>query len=79
VHPLYKYSRSGDPTRESARNLSLEEVNWWLAQLFDLTRYEWVFYEEDHSDRAICKLQWTVEELMGQIKVRAVRPQSFSI
>jgi hypothetical protein len=27
VHPLYEYSGSGDPTRESARNLSHEEVN----------------------------------------------------
>jgi hypothetical protein len=27
VHPLYEYSGSGDPTRESARNLSREEVN----------------------------------------------------
>jgi hypothetical protein len=34
VHPLYEYSRSGDPTRESMRNPSREEV-----QLFDLTRY----------------------------------------
>jgi t-SNARE complex subunit (syntaxin) len=40
---------------------------------------EWVFYEEDHSDRAVRKLQRTVEDLMGQIKVRALRPQSFSI
>jgi hypothetical protein len=39
VHLLYEYSGSGDPTRESARNLSREEVNWWLAQLFDLTGY----------------------------------------
>jgi hypothetical protein len=39
VHPLYEYSRLGDPTRESARNLSREEVNWWLVQLFDLTGY----------------------------------------
>jgi hypothetical protein len=31
VHPLYEYSGSGDPTRESARNLMREEVNWWLA------------------------------------------------
>jgi hypothetical protein len=38
---------------------------------------EWVFYEEDHSDRAIRKLQRTVEDLMGQIKVRAMKPQSF--
>jgi hypothetical protein len=37
VHPLYEYSGLGDPTRESTRNLSWEEVNWWLAQLFDLT------------------------------------------
>jgi hypothetical protein len=27
VHPLYEYSGSDDPTRESARNLSREEVN----------------------------------------------------
>jgi hypothetical protein len=40
---------------------------------------EWVFYEEDHSDRAVRKLQWTVEDLMDQIKVRALRPLSFSI
>jgi hypothetical protein len=39
VHPLYEYSRSSDPTRESARNLSREEVKQWLAQLFDLTGY----------------------------------------
>jgi hypothetical protein len=37
VHPLYEYSGSGDPTRESTRNLTREEVNWWLAQLFDLS------------------------------------------
>jgi hypothetical protein len=39
LYPLYEYSGSGDPTRESARNLTHEEVNWWLAQLFDLSRY----------------------------------------
>jgi hypothetical protein len=39
VHPLYEYSGSGDPTWESARNLTREEVNWWLAQLFDLSGY----------------------------------------
>jgi hypothetical protein len=39
VHPLYEYSGLGDPTREFVRNLSHEEVNWWLAQLFDLSRY----------------------------------------
>jgi hypothetical protein len=27
VHPLYEYLGLGDPTRESARNLSREEVN----------------------------------------------------
>jgi hypothetical protein len=37
---------------------------------------EWVFYEEDHSDWAIRKLQQTVEDLMGQIKVRALEPRS---
>jgi hypothetical protein len=30
---------------------------------------EWVFYEEDHSNRAIRKLQRTVDDRMGQIKV----------
>jgi hypothetical protein len=39
LHLLYEYSGSGDPTRESARNLTREEVNWWLAQLFDLLGY----------------------------------------
>jgi hypothetical protein len=39
VHPLYEYSRSDDPTRESARNLTRDEVNWWLVQLFDLSGY----------------------------------------
>jgi hypothetical protein len=34
---------------------------------------EWVFYEEDHSVRAIRKLQRIVEDLMGQIKVRALK------
>jgi hypothetical protein len=33
---------------------------------------EWVFYEEDHSDRAIHKLQRTVDDLMGQIRVRVL-------
>jgi dissimilatory sulfite reductase (desulfoviridin) alpha/beta subunit len=37
---------------------------------------EWVFYEEDHSDRAVRKLQRTIEDLMGQIKVRALEPRS---
>jgi hypothetical protein len=26
---------------------------------------EWVFYEEDHSDRAVHKLQRAIEDLMG--------------
>jgi hypothetical protein len=39
LHPLYDYSGSNDPTRESTRNLTRDEVNWWLAQLFDLSRY----------------------------------------
>jgi hypothetical protein len=39
VHPLYEYSGSGDPTRESVRILLHEEVNWWLAELFNLTGY----------------------------------------
>jgi hypothetical protein len=33
---------------------------------------EWVFYEEDHSDWAIRKLQKIVNDLIGQIKVRAL-------
>jgi hypothetical protein len=33
---------------------------------------EWVFYKEDHSDRAVRKLQRIVDDLMGQIKVRAL-------
>jgi hypothetical protein len=33
---------------------------------------KWVFYEEDHSDRAIRKLQRTIDDLMGQIKVRVL-------
>jgi hypothetical protein len=33
---------------------------------------EWVFYEEGHSDQAVRKLQQTVDDLMGQIKVRAL-------
>jgi hypothetical protein len=32
---------------------------------------KWVFYEEDHSDWVIHKLQRTVDDLIGQIKVRA--------
>jgi hypothetical protein len=39
VHPLYEYSGSDDLTRQFARNLTLDEVNWWLAQLFDLSGY----------------------------------------
>jgi hypothetical protein len=34
---------------------------------------EWVFYEEDHSDQAVRKLQRRVDDLMGQIKVRALK------
>jgi hypothetical protein len=30
VHLLYEYSESEDPTRESMRNLTCDEVNWWL-------------------------------------------------
>jgi hypothetical protein len=37
---------------------------------------EWVFYEEDHSDLAVHKLQRTIDDLMGQIKVRAPETQS---
>jgi hypothetical protein len=37
---------------------------------------EWVFYEEDHSDQAIRKLQQTVDDLMGQIKVKTLEPLS---
>jgi hypothetical protein len=33
---------------------------------------KWVFYEEDHLDQAIRKLQRTIDDLMGQIKVRAL-------
>jgi hypothetical protein len=33
---------------------------------------EWVFHEEDHSDQAIRKLQRTIDDLMGQIKVRVL-------
>jgi hypothetical protein len=33
---------------------------------------EWVFYEEDHSDRVVRKLQRIIDGLMGQIKVRAL-------
>jgi hypothetical protein len=35
---------------------------------------EWVSYEEDHSDQIVCKLQWTIDDLMGQIKVKAWNP-----
>jgi hypothetical protein len=35
---------------------------------------EWVFYEEDHSNQAVHKLQRTVDDLMGQIKVKALEP-----
>jgi hypothetical protein len=34
---------------------------------------EWVYHEEDHSDRSIYKLQRMVDDLMGQIKVRALK------
>jgi hypothetical protein len=37
---------------------------------------EWVFHEEDHSDRAVHKLQRTGDDLMSQIKVKA--PQALS-
>jgi hypothetical protein len=30
-HPLYEYFGSDEPTRESARNLTRDEVGWWLA------------------------------------------------
>jgi hypothetical protein len=36
---------------------------------------EWVFYEKDNSDRAVHKLHQTVDDLMGQIKVRALEPR----
>jgi signal recognition particle subunit SEC65 len=37
---------------------------------------EWVFHEEDHFDRAMRKLQCTVDDLMSQIKVKM--PQALS-
>jgi hypothetical protein len=37
---------------------------------------EWVFYEKDHSNHVVRKLQRTVEDLMGLIKVRGLRTQS---
>jgi hypothetical protein len=40
VHPLYEYSGSGDPTRESTKNLTRDELDWWLAQLFDMVSYK---------------------------------------
>jgi hypothetical protein len=40
VHPLHEYSGSDDPTRESAKNLTCDEVDWWLAQLFDMVSYK---------------------------------------
>lgn len=47
-------------------------------QLICVTRRrhgEWVVHEEEHSDRATCKLQCTIEDLMKQIKVRT--PKSY--
>jgi hypothetical protein len=35
---------------------------------------EWVFYEEGHSDQGVCKLQRTIEDMMGHIKVRTLKP-----
>jgi hypothetical protein len=40
VHPLYEYSGSDDPTRESTRHRTSDEVDWWLAQLFDMAAYQ---------------------------------------
>jgi hypothetical protein len=37
---------------------------------------KWVFHEEDHSDRAMCKLQHTVDDLMSQIKVKTIQALS---
>jgi hypothetical protein len=37
---------------------------------------EWVFHEEDHSDRAVRKLQHTMDDLMSQIKVKAIQALS---
>jgi hypothetical protein len=39
VHLMYTYSRSTDTTRESLEELSSEEIDRRLAQLFDLARY----------------------------------------
>jgi hypothetical protein len=33
---------------------------------------EWVFYEEDHTNWSVRKLYRTVDDLMGQIKARAL-------
>lgn len=34
---------------------------------------EWVVYEEDHSSKAIRKLQRMVDDLVGQVKVSVLR------
>jgi hypothetical protein len=39
VHPMYKYSGSIDVTWESLEELLSEEIDRWLAQLFNLVGY----------------------------------------
>lgn len=39
VHPMYEYSGSDDATQETSEQLPSEEIDRWLAQLFDLAGY----------------------------------------
>jgi hypothetical protein len=56
----------------------IEEIIWAPKETMQLQcirvarkhHDEWVFHEEEHSDRALCKLQHTVDDLMCQIKVK---------
>jgi hypothetical protein len=59
---------------EEIMHLEEEKVAPQCARIVRKRGDEWVFYEEDHLDCAIRKLQQIVEDLMGQIKVRALKP-----
>jgi hypothetical protein len=62
----------------------IKEINWAPKETVQPQRIcvarkhygEWVFHKEDHSNRAVHKLQRTVDDLMSQIKVKV--PQALS-
>jgi hypothetical protein len=66
VCPLYEYSRLEDPTRESTRNLTRDEVDGWLAQLFDMASYT-----------GLAEVMWAYKQSSPPPQVNSTTPYCF--